>query len=116
MCPKCFSEGPLTINVSAFALMHDDGSEDVSGIEWSDESSCHCDSCKYLGRVVDFNVKARKYRHDFDLMFSIVSDTEDPDNIPEVDLLLACRNRLNGLAPGEIREAFGHIETNGEGE
>ena len=52
-----------------------------------------------------------KYLHDFDLMFSVTSEHEDPDDIDLTVLLEACSKRLFSLRKEEIREAFGHVST-----
>lgn len=50
----------------------------------------------------------KKFLHDFDMMFSVRGETEDPDDIPVHELLSAALARLDGLKEGEFREAFGH--------
>lgn len=54
------------------------------------------------------------FRHDFDLMFALRSEHEDPDDIPPEELRRAALARINSLQPDELREAFGHVETNEE--
>lgn len=52
-----------------------------------------------------------RYRHDFDIMFVVSSDKEDPDELTPQELRRACQARLDGLSDDEIREACGHVET-----
>lgn len=53
-CPKCGSEGPFKIVITAWALMFDDGIEETDESEWDDESPCICHECNHLGTVKDF--------------------------------------------------------------
>ena len=52
-----------------------------------------------------------KYIHDFDLMFSVTSEHEDPDEIDPTVLLEACSKRLFSLRREEVRDAFEHVST-----
>lgn len=56
----------------------------------------------------------KQFIHDFDIMFSLKSAHEDPDDIPRDRLLAALKERVSGLKPDEIREACGHVQTNEE--
>lgn len=57
-----------------------------------------------------------KFIHDFDLVASLKSEHEDFDDVPKEEIIAAMQSRLNALKrnPDEIREAFGHVQTNEE--
>jgi hypothetical protein len=66
MCCPCGSAGPFKIVVTAVATMSDDGSEDVSGLEWDDQSRYSCPACgrhgvvgELRGRVMPSNARAQ---------------------------------------------------------
>jgi len=52
-----------------------------------------------------------KYIHTFDLWATITTDYDDFDDINPEDLREAMLTRINSLKPEELRDAFGHIET-----
>jgi len=51
---KCGSEGPFDIEITAWARVSDDGTDDYDQVDWSDDSVCVCVACKKVGRVKDF--------------------------------------------------------------
>lgn len=53
-CPDCGSEGPFRIEVSAMAVVYDDGVDEVEGVEWEDTSTCWCLACMSAGEVKTF--------------------------------------------------------------
>lgn len=53
-CPKCSSEGPYSISVYAMAVVHDDGTDEVTDIGWDHDSACACRGCGFSGTVDDF--------------------------------------------------------------
>ena len=53
-CPKCKSEGPFKIEVSALAVVHDDGTESYEQAEWEDTSPCICVECRHHSTVKHF--------------------------------------------------------------
>jgi hypothetical protein len=55
MCCACGSTGPFRIAVTAVATMGDDGSEDVSEIEWDDTSRFSCPACGRTGVVAELH-------------------------------------------------------------
>lgn len=57
-CPKCQSEGPFHIQVTAMARVSDDGIEETNNPEWDDASFCMCHDCEHTGDVSDFTAKA----------------------------------------------------------
>lgn len=59
-CPKCCSYGPFSIESVCMVLMTDDGDEDVTGIEWHDQSRCSCANCDHAGEVKDFKTRNSK--------------------------------------------------------
>lgn len=53
-CPKCKSLGPFDIVVTAVATVFDSGTDDVTEVEWDDNSACICRECRHDGSVRDF--------------------------------------------------------------
>jgi len=49
------------------------------------------------------------YTHDFELIFSVQSGCENPDDIDRDDLVLACQDRITSLKPGEYSDTFCHL-------
>lgn len=54
-CPKCGSLGPFKIQVQGWALVSDDGSDDVRELEWDAESAIWCPNCYQRGTVAEFS-------------------------------------------------------------
>lgn len=55
-CPKCGSEEPFAIAVTALAKVWDSGPDDFEQVEWDDRSVCRCCQCGFLGTVADFTL------------------------------------------------------------
>ena len=55
-CPKCKSEGPFGMAVTAWCNdVSDDGTDgDFTEIEWPDDGLCRCKECLHMGLVRDF--------------------------------------------------------------
>lgn len=53
-CPKCGSLGPYKIWAKAEFLVHDDGTESYSNVEWQLDDPCECVSCRHFGKVKEF--------------------------------------------------------------
>ena len=53
-CPQCGNEDRFSIVADAVAIVTDDGTEDVTDVEWYDESHCRCTVCNKSGIVSDF--------------------------------------------------------------
>lgn len=49
--------------------------------------------------------------HDFDLVFCVESEIEDPDDLPFDDLIAALEARIADVKELRDREAFGHVGT-----
>ena len=73
-CPRCGSYEPFTIyGVTGNAVVYDDGTEEVVGIEWKEDTECKCGRCEFDGLVREFKAMwpyrcdncAAEY-HDFD--------------------------------------------------
>ena len=54
-CPKCGSLGPYKMRITTYCSMTDDGPDDHWEPDWDNDSSCECETCKYHGKVKDFN-------------------------------------------------------------
>lgn len=61
-CPKCKGKGPYRINASCFAVVHDDGVNETTDHEWSDDSTCLCLDCKNGGVVAQFRIENQRRR------------------------------------------------------
>ena len=55
-CPKCGSEGPFNILITALATVYDDGTDEQFDTEWDEDSRCDCIACGYSGKVWNFEV------------------------------------------------------------
>lgn len=53
-----------------------------------------------------------KYIHDFDCVASVTNEIENFEDIDPEVLRQAMLKRINELQPDELREAFGHVDTN----
>lgn len=53
-CPKCGSREPFYITVTCSMEVYDDGTENYSYVEWSDESGCVCRECEHSATVAHF--------------------------------------------------------------
>ena len=53
-CPKCRSLGAFVIAVTASATVYDDGTDDITDVEWEGESGCVCKDCGHAATVNDF--------------------------------------------------------------
>ena len=51
----------------------------------------------------------KKYTHDFDIMFSVESDSPDPDSISQAELRDSALHRIQNIKSDEWREACGHV-------
>ncbi len=56
-CPACGSQGPFDITGVSTFVMHDDGSESHSDIEFDDRSHCVCRVCGRTGTVGAFTLQ-----------------------------------------------------------
>jgi hypothetical protein len=58
-CPECGSYGPFEVLVSIRVLLRDSGIDDAEdGSTWyDDDAPTKCDSCRYEGKLGDFNEK-----------------------------------------------------------
>jgi len=58
-CPnaQCQSEGPFRIVAESTFEVHDDGTEHIGDVEWTDDSYCQCVMCSHHGAVSDFSLK-----------------------------------------------------------
>jgi hypothetical protein len=57
-CPRCGSEGPFGIEISAVYLVSDEGViEQIGDNEWTPQSYCECRGCYFSGNVEDFEIK-----------------------------------------------------------
>lgn len=54
-CPECGNDEPFKIAITAYAIMYDEGSEEIEEeITWDDASYCECQACLFAGTVADF--------------------------------------------------------------
>jgi hypothetical protein len=53
-CPRCVSFGPFTIRAEATFTVTDDGTDDYSDVDWTDDANCVCCQCNFGGTVKDF--------------------------------------------------------------
>ena len=53
-CSKCGSEGPFKINVSAMAVIHDDGVAEYTEPDWPDHTFCACNQCGHRSTAGHF--------------------------------------------------------------
>ena len=62
-CPKCGSEGPVSVEISAVVLMHDDGFDNstISDTAWELDSFCQCGQCGFTADVLAFKLGARHW-------------------------------------------------------
>ena len=58
-CPECHSRGPFRIGISAIAVVHDDGTDEITDPEWDNDSYCACMSCPFEGTVRGFDESKR---------------------------------------------------------
>ena len=57
-CPRCGSYEPFTIyGLTGNAVVYDEGTEEVTGIEWEDDAECKCGRCEFDGLVREFKTK-----------------------------------------------------------
>lgn len=52
-----------------------------------------------------------KYCHDFDIMATLESNTEDFEKVSPADIRKALLRRINSLPDDELHEAVGHVQT-----
>lgn len=54
-----------------------------------------------------------RYIHDFDIMFCVENDSEDPESVTVDQLLEALQKRVDTIKSNrdEVREAVGHVTT-----
>lgn len=50
-CPKCESLEPFTIRTEATAVMYDDGSDEVTDLEWGHLAYVRCHQCGFTGKA-----------------------------------------------------------------
>ena len=55
-CPKCVQSDALKIEITCFAYVSDQGSEELGSHEWDDNSCCICPDCDYVATVADFTL------------------------------------------------------------
>ena len=54
-CPRCGSYEPFTIyGLTGNAVVYDEGTEEVTGIEWEDDAECLCQECDFRAPVLAF--------------------------------------------------------------
>ena len=53
-CPKCGALEPFKIAALCWVVMTDEGSEQVTNLEWDKGSSCECLACHFAGPAMDF--------------------------------------------------------------
>jgi hypothetical protein len=58
-CPKCGALEPYSIMVTRWLTVFDDGTEFHEDGRWNEDSECECLSCRYSGKVRDFNTQER---------------------------------------------------------
>lgn len=56
-CPKCRSDSKIMILASTWVALTFDGTEDMGGHEWDEDSSCMCQSCGHRGTVFNFQLQ-----------------------------------------------------------
>jgi hypothetical protein len=57
-CPACGSDGPFYIECLAVFLVSDSGTDDCSGVDWSEDSHCDCHACCHHATVTGFTLTA----------------------------------------------------------
>jgi len=60
VCPNCKSLGPFSIVAQAVFVVTDDGTEEYSEVEWSDQSHIRCVDCNRDGTVGEFKRLAKR--------------------------------------------------------
>lgn len=50
-CPKCGQYERFEIAAETLLEVTDEGSEDIGGHEWGDQSFCRCPECEWQGTV-----------------------------------------------------------------
>lgn len=60
-CPQCSSFGPFEVSISAWVLVHDDGTDyaEHGSVEFDEESLAKCPGCGYSGKFGDFDESRR---------------------------------------------------------
>lgn len=58
-CPSCGSFGPLEVQVSMRVLLYDEGTDnaDDGSVEFDGGSGAMCYTCRYEGKLRDFDVR-----------------------------------------------------------
>ena len=58
-CPKCGHRDEFSIEVSSFARVSDNGTNDIdtSDTEWTDKSYCRCCNCNHVATVAAFTIE-----------------------------------------------------------
>ena len=54
-CPSCGSEGPFDIIGMSTFRMYDNGASEHTNVDFDYPSPCHCASCDFDGKVLDFH-------------------------------------------------------------
>lgn len=55
-CPSCGSEGPFKFEVTAWATVSDDGTDEFEDIEWDEDSGCaRCLKCYHFATIGEFD-------------------------------------------------------------
>lgn len=55
-CPECGSEGPFWITARTRFLVHDDGTEEYTDVEWDSSDWCRCRDCHHEATAGGFKV------------------------------------------------------------
>ena len=58
-CPNCGQHQAFSIYASSWFRIYDDGVEDNSDVEWSDDSPVRCLDCSHEGTVKEFRTGER---------------------------------------------------------
>jgi len=110
-CPACASLGPYWIEVTTSIKYYDDGSDEVQGGEWEDESPATCCNCGFCGVVGDLQVEDQVEECKADLVSALQSTVDllglmsgrDPDPVVkgQIDKARVALERARRLLPEE---------------
>lgn len=54
LCPRCFADLDLRVTYTGTCKLTPEGSEDVGGHEWNEDSKCRCMRCDFASTVAAF--------------------------------------------------------------
>ena len=57
-CPKCRSLGPFNIGAFHVTTIYDDGTEEIEGVDFNNESYCECAACGFSGKAPAFKTES----------------------------------------------------------